>query len=194
MQLRAQVSWLQACCQHKLVLQLINLRSVLRTEGGRRPLKTTLVTGLLLKFSNRQQVPGNRPLLYFLSGLAQGTGTKHSASTGPMLLGGPLPGTLRPPHIRTTALTSVLWPFSPVFQAMWRIQDPPSLESPTHHSSPWQPSTATGSTDSGKELGFTPKHSPQARRGLGPLGLSLSIKCFPTLGIFPWSNSLHKGK
>lgn len=51
-----------------------------------------------------------------------------------------------------------------------------------------------GSTGWGKELGLAPKHSPHERRGLGPLRISLPIKCFSTLGIFPWSNSLYKGK
>lgn len=63
-----------------------------------------------------------------------------------------------------------------------RIQDSLSLESLALGGHP----PPLGSTDSGKKVGLTPKHSLHAMRGLGPLRISLPIKFFPKP---PWEYS-----
>lgn len=144
------------------------------------------------EFSNRKQIPGAHPPLHFLSDLAKqkGQGT-----------GGWLPVTL--PLALDSSWSCEAHPSTDVSAGASQSCLPSYAEdsrstltpvSPTHHPCPWQPSTTMGITDSGRELGLTPKHSLHARRGLGPLRISLSIECLPTLGIFPWSNCLYEGK
>lgn len=180
--------------------------SVLRTEGGRKTFKNHL----WYRFAFKAQPQG---CLFTMSSSSRENKSQEPAHHSIFFLTQPnekdrnwgcqLPVTLPlalnsswscEAHTRTTALMSVLGPLSPVFPAMPRIQDPPFLKSPTHGSSPWQPSTTMGSTDSGKELGFTPKHSLRARRGLWPLRTSLSIKCLPHPGNIPMESLLIRGE